>query len=192
MPKDYDINTTPLNQVRRSQNAQDDAWTRDFLCRAQIGHLATVWDDQPFVIPISFWYDPERREIYFHGAHVGRMRANARRHERVCFEACEAGRYLPSNAAIEFGVQYESAIAFGVIRKLEDAEEKRRALYGLLRKYFPAMTAGREYRPITDAELKRTGVYAIAVESWSGKRNWHDRAAQVDDWPPLDEKWFSR
>jgi hypothetical protein len=30
------------------------------------------------------------------------------------------------------------------------------------------MTAGKEYRPITDEELKRTSVYAIAIESWSG------------------------
>ena len=46
---------------------------------------------------------------------------------------------------------------------IEEDEEKRRALYGLISKYYPAMTAGKEYRPITDQELKRTSVYAIAT-----------------------------
>jgi hypothetical protein len=100
------------------------------------------------------------------------------------------GKFLPSNIALEFSVQYESVIAFGLIRVLEDLAEKRQALSGLIGKYFPAMTAGNEYRPITDSELKRTSVYAIKIESWSGKRNWPDRAIQSDEWPPLADEWF--
>jgi hypothetical protein len=68
---------------------------------------------------------------------------------------------------------------------LEDAEDKRRALSNLLQKYFPQMTSGIEYRPITDEELKRTSVYAIAIESWSGKRNWPEQADQSEEWPLL-------
>jgi len=33
--------------------------------------------------------------------------------------------------------------------------------------------------------LKRTSVYAIRVESWSGKQNWPERADQSDEWPAL-------
>jgi hypothetical protein len=92
--------------------------------------------------------------------------------------------------ALEFSIQYECVIAFGRIRILEDSEEKLRALYGLIEKYFPAMKPGEHYRPITDQELKRTSVYAIAIDGWSGKRNWKDRADQSDEWPPLGEEWF--
>jgi nitroimidazol reductase NimA-like FMN-containing flavoprotein (pyridoxamine 5'-phosphate oxidase superfamily) len=49
-------------------------------------------------------------------------------------------------------------IVFGKVRVLEDAEEQRRALYGLIGKYYPTLTADKEYRPITDQELKRTSV----------------------------------
>ena len=100
-------------------------------------------------------------------------------------EASEYGRFLPSNVALEFSIQYQSAIVFGKIRVIEDADEKRHALYGLISKYFPGMQPGQEYRPITDGELKRTSVYAIAIESWSGKRNWAERAEQSDEWPRL-------
>ena len=52
------------------------------------------------------------------------------------------------------------------------------------------MKAGREYREITDKELRSTSVYAIAIESWSGKENWKDRADQSDEWKPLEESLF--
>ena len=87
-------------------------------------------------------------------------------------------------------MQYESVIAFGKVRIVEGEEPKRRALYGLIEKYFPEMTPGEQYRPITENELKRTSVYAISIESWSGKRNWDDRAGQSDQWAPLGEEWF--
>ncbi len=59
MPKDYSPDVTPPNAQRRPEHAQDDAWTRAFLQRAQIGHVATRWDDRPFITPTSFWYDPD-------------------------------------------------------------------------------------------------------------------------------------
>ncbi len=190
MPKDYNFSAAPPNAQRRPEHAQSDEWVRHFLGRAQIGHIATRWGEQPFLNPTTFWYDPDRNEIYFHSNVLGRVRANSEKHERVCFEASQFGRLLPANVALEFSIQYESVIAYGTIRTLEDFEEKRRALCGLIGKYFPAMRAGQEYRPITDQELRHTSVYAIAVESWSGKRNWPDRADQSDEWPVLDEKWF--
>ena len=76
-------------------------------------------------------------------------------------------------------------IAFGEIRVIEEDEEKRRALYGLIGKYYPTLTAGKEYRPITDQEVKRTSVYAITIDSWSGKRNWPDEAEQSEEWLSL-------
>ena len=48
----------------------------------------------------------------------------------------------------------------------------------------------KDFRPITHKELKRTTVYAIEIESWSGKENWKERADQSDEWPALGEEWF--
>jgi hypothetical protein len=60
----------------------------------------------------------------------------------------------------------------------------------LIAKYFPEMKSGEHYRPITARELKRTAVYAIKIDEWSGKSNWAERADQSPDWPALDEHWF--
>ncbi|MBI4315663.1 MAG: pyridoxamine 5'-phosphate oxidase family protein [Chloroflexi bacterium] len=185
MPKDYSLTAAPPNAQRRPKNAMDDDWTRAFLTRAPIGHVATLWDDQPFITPTNFWFDVERHEIAFHSNIVGRVRANSERHHRVCFEASEYGKFLPANVALEFSVQYAGAVVFGTIRVLDNDDDKRRVLYGLIGKYFPALAVSKDYRPITDEELKRTSVYAIAIESWSGKQNWPERAIQSDEWPPL-------
>jgi nitroimidazol reductase NimA-like FMN-containing flavoprotein (pyridoxamine 5'-phosphate oxidase superfamily) len=190
MPKNYDLSVTPANAQRRPEHALDDAATRDLLARLEVGHVATLWDEQPFINPTTFWYDAAAHTIYFHSNVAGRVRANSERHNRVCFEASRYGRFLPSNVALEFSVQYESVVAYGAVRLLEAADEKRRALSGLIAKYFPAMRPGHDYRPITDQELRRTSVYAIAIESWSGKRNWPDQAEQSDEWPPLAAEWF--
>lgn len=190
MAKTYYVGNGSPNRMRRSELSQDEDWIIAFLQRVQVGHVATRCDEQPFITPTSFWYDPGRHEIYFHSNISGRLRANSERHPQVCFEASQMGRLLPSNVALEFSLQYESVVAFGRIRLLQEDEEKRRALYGLIEKYFPGMQPGREYRPISDSELKRTAVYAIAVESWSGKRNWHEKADQSPDWPALGDEWF--
>ncbi len=155
-------------------------------CRHALGRSALHTCPTPAgagVTPTSFWYDEVQHTITFHSNIVGRIRANSERHEQVCFETSEYGEFLPSNVALESTVQYQSVIVFGKVRVIEEDEEKRRALYGLIGKYYSTLTAGKEYRPITDQEVKRTSVYAITIESWSGKRNWPDEAEQSDEWP---------
>jgi hypothetical protein len=50
------------------------------------------------------------------------------------------------------------------------------------------MQPGREYRPITPQEMARTTVYAIQIDSWSGKENWDEQAEELTDWPPLPDE----
>jgi hypothetical protein len=188
MPKDYDPTVTAPNAQRRPEHARDDAWVRAFLRRAAIGHIATQWGEQPFLTPTTFWYDEAGQQIVFHSNVVGRLRANVEHLDRACFAASEYGRFLPSNVALEFSVQYASVVVFGRVRVVADVDEQRRLLMGLIAKYFPALQAGRAYRPITDQELKRTSVYALAVESWSGKENWPERADQSEAWPALPKE----
>lgn len=52
------------------------------------------------------------------------------------------GCLLPSNAAIEFSLQYRSVVVFGEAEILTDGKAARQALVGLISKYFPKMHAG--------------------------------------------------
>jgi uncharacterized protein len=189
MPRLYQA-ASPSAFQRLPEYQRDDEWIRAFLREAKVGHIASARDGQPFLNPTSFWFDEANHQIIFHSNVTGRVRSNIEGNPRVCFEASELGKMLPANVALEFSLQFRSVVVFGSARLITDLEEARRVLYGLIHKYFPAMTPGKEFREITDKELKRTSVYALQIEEWSGKENWKDRADQSEEWPPLDEKWF--
>ena len=189
MPRDY-TDQAPTAHQRRPQLTRDDEWIRAFLKVTQIGHIASSVDGQLFINPTTFWYDEENHQIVFHSNVAGRVRSNMESNPKVSLEASELGRFLPSNVALEFSLQFRSVVVFGIARVVTDPAEARRLLYGLIGKYFPAMTAGKEFREITDKDLRATSIYAIKIESWSGKENWAERADQSDEWAPLGEEWF--
>jgi nitroimidazol reductase NimA-like FMN-containing flavoprotein (pyridoxamine 5'-phosphate oxidase superfamily) len=189
MPRAYRT-VSPTAFQRLPEYRRDEQWIRRFLREAKVGHIASAWESQPFLNPTTFWFDETNHQIIFHSNITGRVRSNIENDPKVCFEASELGKLLPANVALEFSLQFRSVLVFGSARLITDPEEARPVLYGLIHKYFPAMTPGKEFREITEKELKRTSIYAIQIEEWSGKENWKDRADQSDEWPPLDEKWF--
>ncbi|MBN2148977.1 MAG: pyridoxamine 5'-phosphate oxidase family protein [Anaerolineales bacterium] len=158
-----------INQVRLAERAQDDAWIRSYLQKAQFGMLATEWQGQPFLKPTLFAYEPETHAIYFHGALEGRMRQNIAANPRVCFSTAEMGRLVPGDTAMEFGVEYASVVVFGTVHVIDDPVEARRALQMLLDRYFPTLRPGIDYREIVAEELAVTAVYRLDISLWSGK-----------------------
>ena len=189
MPRDY-VNHPPVAFQRRPHLTKEDDWIRAFLKEAKVGHIASSVDGQPFINPTTFWFDEENHQIVFHSNVAGRVRSNIESNPKVSLEASELGKFLPSNVALEFSLQFRSVVVFGTARVVTDPDEARRLLYGLISKYFPKMTAGKEYREITDKELRATSIYTIQIDSWGGKENWAERADQSDEWTPLDKKWF--
>lgn len=169
MAKDY--SSQPYNEVRRSDRAvEDDDWIKALLHRAPLGQLATIYDGQPFINSNLFVYDENAHAIYFHTARLGRTRANIDSSERVCFTVSEMGRLLPAPKALEFSVEYNGVVVFGHGHVLQDPVQAECALQLLLDKYFPHLQPDRDYTPIMPEELARTAVYAVQIESWSGKR----------------------
>ena len=189
MPRNYESQPPTVFQ-RRPHLTKDDTWIRGFLKQAEIAHIATSVDGQSFINPTTFWYDDENHQIVFHSNVAGRVRSNIENNPKVSLEASELGKLLPSNVALEFSLQFRSVLVFGTARLINDPQEAKRLLYGLIGKYFPMMTVGKEYREITEKELRATSIYAIKIAEWSGKENWAERADQSDEWPALDEKWF--
>lgn len=169
MPREY-LKTEATN-VRRSDRAvEDEAWIKQFLHRAAIGVLATVYDGQPFINQNLFVYDEHEHCIYIHTADKGRTRANVENHEKVCFSIMEMGRLLPADEALEFSVEYAGVIIFGKSSIIEDEAKATDALQRLLDKYSPHLSAGNDYRPPVPEELKRTAVFRISIDDWSAKK----------------------
>ncbi|GAB4321264.1 MAG: 5-nitroimidazole antibiotic resistance protein NimA [Phototrophicales bacterium] len=169
MAKDY--GKLPVNAVRRAdREVTEEAWIKQFLHSAAVGALATVYDDQPFINTNLFVYDESAHCIYTHTARVGRTQANVAQHQKVCFSIMAMGRMLPADVALEFSVEYAGVMVFGTASIVQDDVEATYALQLLLNKYAPHLKPGQDYRPPVQEELKRTAVYCINIEEWSGKK----------------------
>lgn len=186
----YDLEARPENKQRRREHIQQEAWIADFIKRAPMGYFGTRWDDQPFVHPMTFWYDEEKHCIYMHGAMIGRRDANTKRHNEIAFCASEMGKLLPSNRALNFSVQFKSVMAFGHVVEVTSAEEQKHCYYGLIKKYFSEMELNKDFSPIIQEDLDRTRAYRIDIKTWSGKENWSDQATMNPDFPELAGKWL--
>jgi len=156
------------SSIRRAdREVTDEKWIRSFLQKAPAGVVGTALDDHPFLTNILFVFDENRNSIYFHTAHLGRLRTNIEANPRVCFTVTSMGRLLPADTALEFSVEYASVVVFG---KARIAKDPQGGLELLMEKYFPHLTAGQDYRPITAGELLRTSVFELVIEEWSAKK----------------------
>jgi len=169
----------PRAQLRRRDRGKDEPWVRALLRASGMGFLATVDDEgQPFLNSNLYVFDEERHCLYLHTHRTGRTRDNVAGHDRVAFSVAAMGRLLPALEALEFSVEYAGAVVFGRGTVVEDPEECRHGLRILLEKYAPHLRYGIDYRATTDDELKRTAVYRIDIEAWSGKQK-----EVVEDFP---------
>ena len=158
-----------IAKVLRRDRAKEDGWIKAYLEAAPFGFLATVNDGQPFVNSNLFAYVDEPRVIYLHTARRGRTRDNLEEGAKVAFSVGSMGRLLPAQEALEFSVEYSGVAVFGRGSVVRDADEAERALQMILDKYAPHLRPGSDYRRILPEELKRTTVYRIDIDEWSGK-----------------------
>ena len=161
--------TETRTDMRRKDRGKDDAWIGSYLQSAGFGFLATVQDGQPFLNSNIFVYDADRHAIYIHTARTGRTQTNLTDPVQVAFSTAAMGRLLPADEALEFSVEFSGVVVFGSGCIVEDADEAKAALQMILDRYAPHLEAGRDYRPIVPAEMKRTAVFRIDIEAWSGK-----------------------
>jgi len=152
---------------RADREVTDESWIRSFLQKVPSGVVGTAIDNHPFLTNILFVYDEDRNSIYFHTNRLGRLKTNIETNPHVCLTVTSMGRLLPADVALEFSVEYASVVIFG---KAGIAEDPQYGLELLMDKYFPHLTAGQDYRPITAGELLRTSVFELVIEEWSAKK----------------------
>jgi nitroimidazol reductase NimA-like FMN-containing flavoprotein (pyridoxamine 5'-phosphate oxidase superfamily) len=169
---------TDYTKLRREDRGKDDEWIREFVRTAPFGFLATQNDGQPFVNMNTFVYDEESHSIFLHTAGNGRLRTNIDGDDKVCFAIGEMGRFLPAEVAREFSVEYAGVIIFGRGSVISDATYARDKMQALNNKYFPHLTPGKDYRPITPKEIHEISAYQIRIDSWSGKKK-----QEAEDFP---------
>ncbi len=142
----------------------------------QVAHLGFAVDGQPFVIPMTYHYeprdpaDPESADrLYLHGSTKGRVMRHLEGGAPVCVTVTHLDQLVYSRTALDHTMNYRSAVCFGSGRLIEDPREKDSILERMVRRYFPGRTVGVDYAPPPEAHLTATSVVEVVVDAASAK-----------------------
>ena len=168
--------------IRRTDKQMDDAQVQALLAGAYCGRIATVGaDGWPYVVPLLYvWLDGK---IYTHNtAARGHLRANVEHDARACFEIDVPGAVFPyGRFNCDTTLSYESVIAFGTVRVVQDRDEKARFCTALMEKYAGHVAERpKNFFP----RLDQIAVYALTIERVTGKHT--ALPAAFEQWPARD------
>ena len=166
--------TPVIRDMKRKDRSKDEEWIRRFLRDAAFGVLTMVREGEPYPHPNLFAFDEDRDALYFHTARTGATRSSIEEDDKVAFCVSRMGRLIPADEAGEFSVEYSSVVVYGQGVVVSEAEEAKRGLELIMEKYAPHLEPGKDYRAIQPEEVKRTAVYRLDIEEWSGKEKAED------------------
>jgi uncharacterized protein len=134
--------------------------------RMPVGRLAVNTEDGPYAIAVNYLFF--EGSIYFHSGLSGRKMEALQADSRVCFLVDEVGPQVLWEQGCGISQIYKSVVCFGKAELVEDPVEKRGILGKMVQKYVPL---GYPVSPMTEANIKRTAVVRVVIESMSGKEN---------------------
>jgi uncharacterized protein len=133
---------------------------------ALVCHVAFVVDGAPHILPQLHVRIGDT--LYLHGDKRNGMLAHLASGNPLAIEVTNIDRLMWGRSAFQNSVNYRSAVAMGAGRLVEDAEEKERALWALVRRILPPERVP-TVRPLADYEIDRTAVIAIPLDEASAK-----------------------
>jgi nitroimidazol reductase NimA-like FMN-containing flavoprotein (pyridoxamine 5'-phosphate oxidase superfamily) len=140
------------------------------LAAGRIAHLGVVVDGHPMVVPTVYGFDDER--IYLHGSVASRSLAPG---AEVCVTVTVFDGLVLARSVFEHGINYRSAMIYGVPEWVRDDEAKVRGLRVLTEHIAPGQW---DYaRQPSRKELAATALLALSLDEASVK---------VSDGPPDD------
>lgn len=142
---------------------QELAEIEEIIRSAKVCRLAMSIDDQPYIVPLCFGYEPG--VLYFHSAGEGKKLDMLEENEKVCFELDIDHEILEAENPCDWGMNYRSVIGFGSATILEDDESKRKGFDAIMHQY----SKGSYSYP--DGEVKGTTIIKVDILSMTGKKN---------------------
>ena len=134
--------------------------------RCDVCRLALNDGDYPYILPLNFGMECKTDVVtlYFHGANEGYKYEAIARDNRVSFEMDCSHRLVTDEAEGMCTMEYDRVIGRGRIERIDDEQEKLRALRLIMSHYH------RDGFPFSEAAVPRTTVLKLTVERITGKR----------------------
>jgi nitroimidazol reductase NimA-like FMN-containing flavoprotein (pyridoxamine 5'-phosphate oxidase superfamily) len=128
-------------------------------------HFGFVSDGHAVVIPTA--YGRVGTDLYLHGASANHALRSAASGIDVCVTVTLIDGLVLSRSAFHHSMNYRSVVVFGRAIKVEEPDEKRRALLAVVDHVVPGRSAA--CRAPTDNELRTTLVLRLPITEASAK-----------------------
>lgn len=164
----------------------------DILDTSLICNVAQSIEGQPFVVPTCHWRDGDF--FYWHGLSTARNVKHGVA-QPVCINVTLLDALVMARSAMHHSVNYRSVTLFGTPEAITDEQEKERLLNVFLDKVSPGRWDS--LRPISQQELKATGLVRIPINEASAKIRAEPPVDDEEDydWPvwagliPMQKQW---
>lgn len=151
-----------FREMRRAKQQLSREETIEILEKGSSGVLALLGDGAyPYAVPISYVYSDGK--LFFHSALSGHKVDAVRSCEKASFCVTARDTVLPE----KYTTAYQSAIAFGKIRLIEDEAGKRHAAGLLGEKYNPGHES--DSKREIDSGLPHMCILELEIEHLTGK-----------------------
>lgn len=135
------------------------------LDEALMCHVGFAVEGRPSVIPtIHARIDDQ---LYLHGAAANHMLRSLAGGVEACVTVTIVDGLVLARSAFHHSMDYRSVMVFGRARRVDDPDEKQRALHALVDHVVPGRNA--DARPPSDAELRKTLVLRLPIAEASAK-----------------------
>jgi len=130
--------------------------------RCNVCRLGLARDNEPYIVPVCFGFDGQ--SLYIHTGTKGRKIEFFEANPRVCLEFEDQVRVITdSDRPCAWSMAYTSVVGTGRIRELLTEDEKVGGLNQIMNHY-----SGKSW-VMPRQKLDSTRVWAVDIESWSGK-----------------------
>jgi nitroimidazol reductase NimA-like FMN-containing flavoprotein (pyridoxamine 5'-phosphate oxidase superfamily) len=148
---------------------------------AVIGHVAWVYDGQPFGTPTLVWREADR--LYWHGSSASRMLRSIDG-QPVCVTVTHLDGLVMARSGFNHSVNYRSAMVLGTAHLVTEEAEKDASLEAFFERLYPGRWPA--LRPMTPKERKATAVAWVDLAEASAKIR-----ADINHDDEGDETWPS-
>jgi uncharacterized protein len=161
--------TRPSDRIRVRRGPSNGRYDRvsvdAVLDRGLVGHVAFAHGGGPCCIPMLYARVGDR--IYIHGSTASRAIRTLAGGAPACLTVTILHGLVLARSAFEHSANYESIVAFGRFRVIEDASERIGAFEAFTEKLLPGRWG--EVRRPSRQELKATTILAMPIEEASVK-----------------------
>jgi nitroimidazol reductase NimA-like FMN-containing flavoprotein (pyridoxamine 5'-phosphate oxidase superfamily) len=139
----------------------------DLLLRGKFVTIAMYDKPYPYLVTLSYGFDPVTRCLYLHTARVGHKLELLSVNQAVCGTVVHDLGYQTGKCRH----CYASVIVYGRLRRVEDGEERRRGMRVLLQQLEGDSEAGwRRFKLDTEKPWETVQILALDVARMTGRR----------------------